>query len=99
MATPKDRKPLWEMHATVHGRVQGVFFRAFVEDRARALSLTGWVRNGSDGASVEVVAQGGEAPLRALLDSLREGPLMARVDRVDVEWNAPGDTFDTFSVR
>ena len=99
MAIPKDSKPLLEMHATVHGRVQGVFFRAFVEDRAHALSLMGWVRNGNDGASVEVVAQGDEPSLRTLLDSLREGPSTARVDRMDVEWLAPIETFGTFSVR
>jgi acylphosphatase len=99
MPTPKDSNPLLEMHATVHGMVQGVFFRAFVEDRARVLNLMGWVRNGSDGVSVEVVAQGDEPLLRTLLDSLREGPSTARVDRVDVEWLAPTEAFHTFRIR
>ena len=83
----------------VHGRVQGVYFRFFVEGRARSLGLMGWVRNGSDGASVEVVAQGDEAALQTLLGSLRDGPPTARVDSVDVEWSIPGEIFTSFSVR
>ena len=79
MATPKDSKPLLEMHATVHGMVQGVFFRAFVEDRARTLNLMGWVRNGSDGASVEVVAQGDERLLRTLCWTACEKARLRRV--------------------
>ena len=96
MVTPKGHYPLMEMHATVHGRGQGVFFRTFVDDRARALGLTGWVRNRSDGASVEVVAQGDEASLQALLASLRERSSAAQVERVDAEWNAPAETFSVW---
>jgi hypothetical protein len=45
------------LHAVVHGRVQGVGFRYFVMREARALGLSGWVRNQADG-SVEVEAEG-----------------------------------------
>lgn len=68
---------------TVTGRVQGVYFRASTEQRARGLGLTGWVRNLPDG-SVEVEAQGADQDVAALIDWCHEGPAYARVARVDV---------------
>jgi acylphosphatase len=65
----------------VTGRVQGVGFRRFVEVRARALGLAGWVRNLHDG-SVEVIAGGDAAALDALRADLRRGPRGAEVDEV-----------------
>lgn len=74
------------LHAVVRGRVQGVNFRQFVFTRARFLGLRGYVRNLSDGCSVEVKAEGPRSALEQLLEYLREGPRMARVDAVDVTW-------------
>jgi acylphosphatase len=48
------------LHAFVHGRVQGVGYRATTMDEARRLNLAGWVRNRIDG-SVEVLAEGSAA--------------------------------------
>jgi len=66
----------------IHGRVQGIGFRAFVEDRAAANGVEGWVRNRLDG-SVEAVVTGDEAAMEAMLAALRQGPPVARIDRVD----------------
>jgi acylphosphatase len=66
----------------VHGRVQGVGFRAFVWRSASALGVRGWVRNRLDG-TVEAVVAGSEAALDELLDRVREGPRWSRVDRID----------------
>jgi acylphosphatase len=71
------------VHATVHGRVQMVGFRAFVLDRAWDLALRGTVANRPDG-SVECVVEGSRDDVDRLIQSLREGPNSARVDRVDV---------------
>lgn len=68
----------------VHGRVQGVWFRGWAVDQARALGLAGWVRNRRDG-SVEILAEGKAAAVTALIERCRHGPPAARVDRVDVE--------------
>ena len=57
------------LYALVHGRVQGVYFRAFVQRHAQALGLSGWARNLPDGATVEVVAEGSRAALDGLLAS------------------------------
>jgi acylphosphatase len=66
----------------VRGRVQGVGFRWFVEREARALGISGWVRNNSDG-SVEVLASGTREQLSALRSRLQQGPRASRVDNVE----------------
>lgn len=68
----------------VRGRVQGVGFRAFVEDAANLRALSGWVRNRRDG-SVEALAAGPAAEVEAFLIAVRLGPRAARVDAADVE--------------
>lgn len=76
------------MHAVVTGRVQGVGFRFFVENRAAVLGLRGWVRNLRTG-QVEVLATGEEGVLRTFLEDLREGPRLAKVTGVEVDWDSP----------
>ena len=87
------------VRALVHGRVQGVGFRSFIEDAAANLGLAGFARNRSDGRSVEVVAEGPRVSLERLLKELRQGPPLARVERVDVSWLAPTGEYEGFSVR
>jgi acylphosphatase len=69
--------------------VQGVGFRDYVETRARSLGLTGYVRNLSDGRSVEVVAEGARHDLERLADDLHRGPSGAHVIAVDTDWRTP----------
>lgn len=67
----------------VTGRVQGVGYRAWTLKAATDLGLAGWVRNRLDG-SVEIVARGEPAALDRLAERCRRGPLLARVDGVEV---------------
>ena len=67
----------------IYGRVQGVFFRNWTMDRARALGVRGWVRNRRDG-SVELVAFGEDEAVEALTAACRTGPPAARVERIEV---------------
>ena len=62
--------------------MQGVGFRWFVREQARALGLAGWVRNLPSG-SVELVASGASEELQRLDAVLHAGPPGARVDRVE----------------
>jgi len=84
--------------AVVHGRVQGVGFRAATHETGRRLGLQGWVRNRPDGA-VEVRAQGAPDALEQLHDFLRHGPRMARVTNVDWFWEAPADDLRPFEIK
>ena len=78
----------------------GVGFRAFVRREASSRGITGYVRNGDDGASVvEVVAEGDESALAALVDALRSGPRFARVDRVETTFSEASNGFRRFSVE
>jgi len=66
-------------HVTVHGRVQGVGFRAFVEHEALKFGVGGWVRNRRDG-SVEAVFAGEANTVAAMIEACGIGPPGARVD-------------------
>ena len=85
-----DRKAV---RVRITGRVQGVWFRGWTVDQARALGLDGWVRNRRDG-SVEAVASGPAELVDELIARCRIGPPAAAVDRVEVtpesEAVAPG---------
>lgn len=86
-------------HWIVHGRVQGVSFRWFTEQRAQALGVKGWVRNRMDG-TVEVEALGPSEALDALHGHLLQGPPMARVERIDTDDLDPSTLgFESFTVR
>ena len=69
---------------TVHGRVQGVFFRDSTRRESERLGISGHAVNLPDG-TVEVMAAGSVAALAELERWLHEGPPMARVTRVDVD--------------
>ena len=76
-----------------------VGFRYFVVEEARRLGLAGWVRNGDDGETVEVVAEGPEDALRQLEAKLRRGPRLARIDAVDAQWSDDLEGYRGFEVR
>lgn len=81
----------------VTGRVQGVGYRAFAVDAARAEGLTGWVRNRADG-EVEVHVEGDAEALARFEWRLWQGPAGARVDDVETE-DVLAETPDGFRIR
>ena len=88
------------LEAKIYGRVQGVGFRVYVQDRAGSLGLTGYARNiYFPTRHVEVVAEGPNLALETLLRFLREGPQLSRVTQVDVQWGRATDEFRSFAVR
>jgi acylphosphatase len=74
----------------VHGRVQGVFFRAVTEAQAQDAGVAGWVRNRPDG-SVEAVFEGAADAVAELVEFCRRGPRHARVLRVELFEEPPED--------
>ncbi len=86
------------VHIIVHGYVQGVGFRSFVQSRALALGLVGWVRNCDDG-TVEIWAEGPRDALERLTRQVYGGPRSGLVSHLDVSWHAPQETFSGFHIR
>jgi len=82
---------------TAHGRVQGVFFRDSVRQRAQFHGVAGWVTNRSDGA-VEVVFEGRPDDVERLVAFAKSGPRQAEVERVDVRDEEP-EGLTGFEVR
>lgn len=87
------------LHAVITGRVRAVGFREFARFEASSRALTGWVRNGDDGRSVEVVAEGEERVLDEFVRRLHEGPRFATVESVDFNYSDAGGGFSKFSVE
>ena len=84
-------------HVFVSGRVQGVFLRDHTQQWASSLNLKGWVRNLGDGR-VEVVAEGDKERIETLINKLKEGPPLARVDKVEVKWEPYRGEFTDFRI-
>jgi len=61
------------VHVRVSGQVQGVYYRAFTQERAIALGVKGWVRN-VPGGGVEAVLEGERKQVGELLKSMKSGP-------------------------
>ena len=69
-------------HVVIRGRVQGVGYRAFVEDEAARRGLAGWVRNRRDG-TVEALFSGEARAVEEMIAACHKGPWGARVDGID----------------
>ncbi len=84
-------------HVLITGRVQGVNFRASARDHARGAGVAGWVRNLDDGR-VEAVFEGARPAVQKMVSWCYSGPAHARVDKVEVRWEAPTGTERSFSI-
>ena len=87
-----------KVRTIVTGRVQGVWYRARTRDQAVGLGVTGFVRNLPDG-SVEIVAQGDDKKVDALMDWARQGPPMAEVSGLRISEAPEDEKLSTFEVR
>lgn len=81
----------------VSGRVQGVWYRASAQRKARELGVTGWARNLPDDR-VEILAAGERVKLTAFVNWCREGSPEAIVAGVETDWH-PGGAFPDFEIK
>jgi acylphosphatase len=87
------------LQAIVHGRVQGVYFRAFVQQKALELGLTGYTRNLPSGNEVEVLAEGDKEALDKLLIYLKIGSSNSKVEGIIINWKKYTAGFEYFEIR
>ena len=85
------------MHTFIQGTVQGVGFRFFIYQTGLNLQLYGWVRNRING-NVEILAEGSREKLDTLLRETRKGPQMAKIVKVDVEWQKSRNDLPPFTI-
>jgi acylphosphatase len=86
------------VHIWVTGLVQGVGFRAFVQQSGVLFGLTGWVRNtGYD--QVETVAEGRRNVVERFVEAVKTGPRASRVEDVRMEWEPPTGELGQFGIR
>lgn len=84
-------------HVIVTGRVQGVYYRSYAVDEARALSIRGWVRNTYRG-DVEAVFEGERDTVEEMVDWCWRGSPSSRVDDVQVAWEEATGEYERFDV-
>lgn len=85
------------VHLMILGDVIGVGFRAWTQRFAQGQQLTGWVKNAGRGL-VEAVFEGPEIKLKKMIDRCHQGPEVAWVKKVDVQWSEPTGEFMTFEI-
>ena len=85
------------VHLIVSGRVQGVFFRDNTRKKAIELGLNGYAKNLSDG-NVEIVAQGDEEKINELVEFIKKGPGISKVENIQIK-HKELEKFDKFEIR
>ena len=95
-----ETKPddLARVHIWVRGRVQGVGYRAFIQQSGVLFNLTGWVRNASYN-QVEILAEGPRQVVERFAETAKTGPRASHVDEARVEWETPTGEFKEFGVK
>ncbi|MEB3765905.1 MAG: acylphosphatase [Desulfurococcales archaeon] len=86
-------------HLLVHGRVQGVFFRANMKRIAEENNVTGWVRNLPDGRTVEAVLEGERENVERVVCWALHGPPAAEVEALEVKFEEYRGEFKDMSIR
>jgi acylphosphatase len=95
-----------QVHVYIKGDVIGVGFRAWTKIQAKMGRVSGWVRNvfehpdkfGS-GGGVEAVFQGEDVLVEEMVEKIKEGPPVSRVDDVEVYFQEPKEIFEGFEIR
>ena len=97
---------LKQAHLYIKGDVIGVGFRAWTKIQAKINGATGWVRNvfndshifGS-GGGVEALIQGEEEVVEKIVELIKQGPPVSRVDDVEIYWQEAKENFEGFEIR
>ena len=86
------------IHIIVHGRVQGVWFRAGTKEKADELGLFGWVKNRS-GGTVEIHAEGEKIKLEQFISWCHKGTPAADVASLDLQRTGAPQEYSSFDIR
>ena len=97
---------LKQVRLYIKGDVIGVGFRAWTKIQAKIMGISGWVRNFYDrpeifgvGGGVEALIQAEEEEINKMLELLKKGPPISRVDEVEILWETPKEMFEGFEIK
>lgn len=97
---------LKQAHLYIKGDVIGVGFRAWVKIQAKINGAKGWVRNNFENehifgksGGVEVLLQAEDDVIKKMIELVKEGSPVSRVDDVEVYWQEPREIFEEFEMR
>ncbi|MGZ8907485.1 MAG: acylphosphatase [Methylobacter sp.] len=82
----------------VSGRVQGVYFRLFTQNKAKQFNIKGSATNLPDGR-VEIIAEAGSLAIEKFVKWCHKGPITARVDHVEITELQPGELLTSFEIK
>ena len=95
-----------QVHVYVKGDVIGVGFRAWTKIQAKIVGVHGWVRNVFEhpntfgpGGGVEAVVQGEDKKVEEMIEKIKDGPPVSRVDDVELYFQHPKELFAGFEIR
>ena len=91
------KRQMVRAHVRVYGLVQGVFYRKLAKIEADKSGIGGWARNDADG-SVEIMASGQKKVLEQFVEWCKQGPPLAKVEKVEVDWVDGGENFSGFDI-
>lgn len=89
---------LKQVHLYIKGDVIGVGFRAWCKIQAKIIGVNGWVRNVFNQPAVEVQIQGEENKVKEIVEIIKKGPPVSRVDQVEIIWQDAKEIFDEFKI-
>lgn len=97
MQSPSTNNEIIEVHAIVHGSVQGVGFRATVRHHATRLGLIGKTRNLPDG-TVEIYAKGKPEKVIQLFQELKKEFGSEYISEISQKEIQPHHHYDGFNI-
>ncbi len=86
------------LELAISGKVQGIFFRQFIKEKADLLNLKGYVKNETNGTLI-AVAEGEDDKLQELINHAKTGPRLALVTDVKISWSKPTSQFNQFTIE
>ncbi len=94
----ESKKNLKTYKLLISGRVQGVGFRYFAEDKARILQINGYVRNTIDN-KVEILCQGYEPNIDIFIKQMQRGPTFANVKDIKITEIKDAQIYNYFEIK
>lgn len=89
---------LRQVHLYIKGDVIGVGFRAWTKIQAKIIGVNGWVKNVFNQSVVEAQIQGEENKVKEIIEIIKKGPPVSRVDGVEIIWQDAKELFEEFKI-